>query len=67
MAEKANDFKEYYSDSDTDFSFRENLIRSVFLIELQKTDLNSAQEVNSIAERSIVVADTLLEKMYNKK
>jgi len=67
MAEKANDFKEYYGDSDADFSFRENLIRSVFLIELQKTDLNSAQEVNSIAERSIVVADTLLEKMYNKK
>jgi hypothetical protein len=65
--EKANDFKEYYSDNENDFSFRENLIKSVFLIELQKTDLNSAQEVNSIAERSIVVADVLLEKMYNKK
>ena len=67
MENKANDFKNYYSDSDNDFSFRENLIRSVFLIELQKTDLNSAQEVNSITERSIVVADVLLEKMYNKQ
>ena len=67
MSEKENDFKNYYSDSDSDFSFRENLIRSVFLIELQKTDLNSAEEVNSIAERSIVVADVLLKKMYNKQ
>jgi hypothetical protein len=62
-----NDFKNYYSDSDKDFSFRENLIKSVFLIEIQKTDLNSAEEVNTIAKRSITVADTLLEKMYHKQ
>ena len=66
--EKANDFKDYYGDKESDFSFRENLIRSIFLSQFAKLNLRNPSdsgEINNIADKSIEVADILLEKMYN--
>ena len=64
MADKANDFREYYSDTDSDFSFRESLIRSIYLSELSKAHVEGPKEMGHLADRSIIAADILLEKLY---
>ena len=62
--DKASDFRDYYSDTDNDFSFRENLIRSIYLSELSKTHVEGPKEMGHLADRSIIAADILLEKLY---
>lgn len=62
---KENDFRQYYTDVDNDFSFRENLIRSIYLSELSKASVESPKEMSHLADKSIIAADILLEKIYN--
>lgn len=63
--EKKEDFRKYYSDSDTDFSFREVLIRSIYLEELKKNNIESPGEMQHIARKSIIAGDILLENLWN--
>lgn len=62
--DKASDFRDYYSDTDSDFSFRESLIRSIYLSELSKAHVEGPKEMGHLADRSIIAADILLEKLY---
>lgn len=54
-----NDFKSYYSDNESDFSFREKLIRDIYL-----TKIDAIKDSSKWAEESIKMADVLLEKMF---